>query len=328
MSDPRSALAIELRALEVGQDLPRTYHDGCGQSGQPGHLDAERAIRGAGLDLAEEDDRVLPLTGRYVEVTDAIVVGGQIRQLVIVGREERPRRLAGEVLGDGPGDGQAIEGRRAASDLVEQDQRAARRVSQDVSRLLHLDHERRLSAQDLIGGADAGEDAVDDADARLAGGDEAPHLRQQGDEGRLTQERRLPAHVGTREDEEANAIAADAEVVRDERVGEDPLHHRMAPLAVAQIVVGCDPRLYVVVSARRLSEGCQDVELGDRTRRLVDSTCLGRESLAQLLEQLHLELEAAFVRPQHFLLELLQLLGDVAFTAGDRLLADVVLGHE
>ena len=55
----------------------------------------------------------------------------------------------------------------------------ARGVAQDVGRLLHLDHEGGLAAQDLVGGADAREDAVDEAELGLARGHEAAHLRHE-----------------------------------------------------------------------------------------------------------------------------------------------------
>ena len=44
----------------------------------------------------------------------------------------------------------------------------ARGVVEDVGRLGHLDHEGALAAAQLVAGADAGEDAVGDADASPA----------------------------------------------------------------------------------------------------------------------------------------------------------------
>ena len=100
-----------------------------------------------------------------VEVDDAGQRVGQVGQLVVVRGEDRLRprpRVRREVLGDGPGEAQAVEGRGAAADLVEDDEAARRGGVQDVGGLLHLDHEGRLAARDVVGGADAREDAVDD----------------------------------------------------------------------------------------------------------------------------------------------------------------------
>ena len=76
----------------------------------------------------------------------------------------------------------AVVGAGAAADLVEDDQAARRRVVQDVRRLHHLDHERALARGQVVLRADAGEDAVDQADARRLRRDEGADLRQQRDQ--------------------------------------------------------------------------------------------------------------------------------------------------
>ena len=66
-----------------------------------------------------------------VAVDDAGQRVGEIGQLVVVRGEQRlrpRRRVRREVLGDRPGDAQAVEGRRAAADLVEDDEAARRRA--------------------------------------------------------------------------------------------------------------------------------------------------------------------------------------------------------
>ena len=83
-----------------------------------------------------------------------------------------------QVLGDRPGERDAVERARAPADLVEDDQAARRGVVEDVGRLGHLDHERALAPAQLVGRADAGEEAVDDADPGPLGRDEAADLGQ------------------------------------------------------------------------------------------------------------------------------------------------------
>ena len=85
-------------------------------------------------------------------------------------------------------------------------------VAEDVRRLLHLDHERGLAAQDLVGGAHPGEDPVDQADLRLARGHEAAHLGHEHDERGLAEEGGLAAHVRPGEDEEVLRGVAHGEV--------------------------------------------------------------------------------------------------------------------
>ena len=95
---------------------------------------------------------------------------------MVVRGEERlgaQPRVVVDVLDHRPGDRQAVVGAGAAPDLV-QDQQAARRgVVQDVGRLDHLHHEGGLPGVDLVLRADAGEDAVDQPDARRLGRHEA-----------------------------------------------------------------------------------------------------------------------------------------------------------
>src|SRR3546814_5602401 len=88
----------------------------------------------------------------------------------------------------GPGDGEAVESRRAAADLVENDQRAWPRLVQDGGGFHHLHHEGGASAGQVIRSADAGEQAVDDADMRRLRRHIAAHLGQHGDEGVRSEE--------------------------------------------------------------------------------------------------------------------------------------------
>ena len=63
-----------------------------------------------------------------------------------------------------PGDRQPVEGRGAAADLVEHDEGPLGRLIEDRGGLDHLDHEGRAAAGEIVGGADAAEQAIDDAD--------------------------------------------------------------------------------------------------------------------------------------------------------------------
>ena len=88
-----------------------------------------------------------------------------------------------QVLGDGPGDADAVKGARAAADFVEYDQAVAGGVVQDIGRLLHLDHERAAAAGQVIARAHAREDAIQQRDAGALGRHERTHMRQDGDHG-------------------------------------------------------------------------------------------------------------------------------------------------
>ena len=62
-------------------------------------------------------------------------VCGQVGQFVVMRREERAGAdLVVQMLGDAPRDAQAVEGARAAADLIEDDQAALGGVVEDVRR--------------------------------------------------------------------------------------------------------------------------------------------------------------------------------------------------
>ena len=104
-----------------------------------------------------------------------------------------------------------------------------RRAVQDVRGLLHLHHERRLAARDVVRGADAGEDAVDDAQLGLARRHERAGLRQQAQQRHLAQVGGLAAHVRAGQDRRAGAASpSSVDVVRHERAAGQALDDRMA----------------------------------------------------------------------------------------------------
>ena len=78
--------------------------------------------------------------------------------------EERPRpHPVVEVLGDRPGQGEAIERARPAPHFVEDEQRSRGRLVEDARALGHLDHERALPASEIVRCSHAREEAVDDS---------------------------------------------------------------------------------------------------------------------------------------------------------------------
>ena len=142
-------------------------------AGQPGDVDAVALVGAAGDDPVQEDDLALALADRDVGVAQPGLGLLELDELVVVrGEEGAAADRVVQVLGDRPGERDAVEGAGAAADLVEDHQAARRRVVEDVRRLGHLDHERALAAAQLVAGADAGEDPVDDADPRLLRRDE------------------------------------------------------------------------------------------------------------------------------------------------------------
>src|SRR5439155_1624765 len=107
----------------------------------------------------------------------------------------RPFRAGMEVFDDGARDREAVIGAGAAADLIEKHERAPGGVAQDGRRLEHLDHKRRLAPADVVLSADAGEDAVDDADRRAGGLDTVLELFEARRDEALGADKRLSALV-------------------------------------------------------------------------------------------------------------------------------------
>ena len=109
----------------------------------------------------------VPFPHGDVKIRHAFAFLGQFRQLVIMGREQRARfDFIVEKFRHAPGDRESIEGRSPAADFIENDETALRRVVHDVRRLVHLHHEGRLAAREIVVRADPGKNAIDQADLR------------------------------------------------------------------------------------------------------------------------------------------------------------------
>lgn len=73
-------------------------------------------------------------------------------------------------------------------------------MAQNRRRLDHFEHKRAAVAEEIISGADPAKDAVDDANLGVLGGHIAPGLGENGNHGRLAEERALPSLIGTSDD--------------------------------------------------------------------------------------------------------------------------------
>lgn len=103
----------------MGEDGFCAGEDGLGEAGEAGDLDAVGFVGGAGEDFVEEDDFLVPLAHGDVAVGYGFSSICEVCELVVVGGEEGAAfDVVVEVLGDGPCDGEAVEGGGAAADLV------------------------------------------------------------------------------------------------------------------------------------------------------------------------------------------------------------------
>lgn len=155
--------------LELFKHLFGSFDGFGGKASEFGDVDAVALVCAAADDLAEEDDARGDLLDGRLEVGGVGIFGFEFGEFPIVGREEGFCLFAmggQEVFGNGPGDGDAVVGAGATTNFVEEDEGTGCGVVEDVGRFGHFNHEGRLATREIIAGADAGEDFVDEADAR------------------------------------------------------------------------------------------------------------------------------------------------------------------
>ena len=245
-----------------------------------------------------------------------------------MGREEHfgPRGAVVQLLHHRPGDGQAVERRRAAPDLVQQHQAPGREVGDDRGRLHHLDQERRLTPREVVLRAHAREHPVHQADARGARGDEGADVREHDQVAGLAEVDGLAGHVRPGEDHDAR-LAVERQVVGRHRLPGARLQHRMAPVHDVERRAVVHERTHVAAYVGDLGQSGHDVERGQGARGGQQVGRARRDAPADLVEQLVLEPAPPLLGAEHLGLVLLQLGGDVALGAGQRLAPHVLGGH-
>lgn len=227
-----------MAGFELLEDFFGAGDDVFGEAGKSRDLDAVAFFGAAGEDLAEEDDLLVPLLHGDVVVLHGAAALRERGDLVVVrGEEAAGTDMVVQVLGDAPGDAEAVEGGRAAADLVEDDEAALGGVVEDERGLVHLDHEGGLTTCDVVAGTDAGEDAIDEADLGAGGGQEAANLRHEREQCGLTQVGALTGHVRAGDEDETAFLRLQSDVVRHEALAarEILIEHGMAAVANEEI---------------------------------------------------------------------------------------------
>ena len=266
------------------------------------------------------------LDRRQVTVEHAGMALREPREFEIVGGEQRERAIVGDQpRGDRVRQRQAVEGRGAAADLVHQHQRAVGGGIQDGRGLGHLDHEGRAAAGQVVGGADAGEDAVDRAQAADLGRHPAAAVGQQHDQRGLAHVGGLAAHVGAGQHHHPVALVEHA-VVGHEML-DRRLHHRMAAAADLDARQAGELGRHPAQGLRAQRERGQHVDLGDRAADGLPCGHRSGQGIEQLLVEFALAGQRALLGRQGLVLEGLQFGRDVALGILQGLAAPVFGGH-
>ena len=203
-----------------------------------------------------------------------------------------------------PGDGKPVEGRRAASDLVEDDEGTRAGLIEDRRRLDHFHHEGGAPARQIVRRADTRKEPVHHADMRRGRRNETAHLRHNGDQSVLPEEGRLTGHVGTGEQPDMfrrstvrrQCAVVGHEIAATRLAPERRFDHRMTPAFDMKGERVVDKRPRVALLGGKFGQGRGGIERGQRLGRRRDHFMLGQHLRGERIEQLHLQRERTAAR--------------------------------
>ena len=313
--------------LERGQPLPRVVQNRGRHPRQLRHFDAVALACRAVADGMQEDDLALMLHGVEMHVRRAFHFGRQPGELEIVGGEQgEGADVPGDVVGGGPGQRQPVVGAGATAYLVEEHQAVGGGVAQDVRGLAHLHHEGGTAAGQVVGRADAREDAIQRADGGCRGGHEAAGVGEQGDQRRLPHVGGFAAHIRAGHHQHAAALVQRQVVGHEGRIGLR-LHHRMPPGFDDDGGFGGKRGARQAVALGGDGERMERIQPADLPGGLAQGGQAFAELLEKALEQQPLALQRLGLAGERFVLELLELGHDVALGVLERLAPNVLRGH-
>ena len=291
-------------------------------------MDAITAVGAAFYNFMHEDDVIFMLTHGDVVIDDTGELMFELEQLVVVSGEERfgfDGRAVVQVFDDGPCDGEAVVGGGTAANFVKNDEAARGGVIEDVGGFGHFDHEGGLAAGELITGADAGKDAVNNADFGGGGGDEAAHLRHEDEEGILADIGGFAGHIGPGEDHDLGIGSIEEGVVGDELlVREEALDDGMAACGDVEGVTRGDEGAAVIAAQGDPGEVLQHIKGGDGSGEVLERGVVGGDVEAQFLKEFVFKLAGAFIGVEDAGLHFFKFGSDETLAGGDGLFADVI----
>jgi hypothetical protein len=245
------------------------------------------------------------------------------------GEESARASVLLEMLDDGPGDGETIEGGGAAADFVEEDEARWRRVMENGGDFAHFDEEGGAAASEIVAGADAGENAIGDGELGAARGNEGAHLGHEDNERSLAKISRLAAHVGSGNEKELLAAGFEAEIVGNEALAflaEKFFDDGVAAADDEEFAGVVEFRANVAAIGGEFRERGEDVELGDGGSGAAEASGFGGDAGADVNEELALDLEDAFVGGENFALVVFEFGRGEALGVHEGLLAFVICG--
>ena len=296
-------------------------------------MNTEGVFRTAARQFAEKDNAVIYFAHRDIVVLDAWETLFHVIQLVIVGGKESAGvhfRPFVKMFDDAPSDGDAVVGRGAASQFVEEHQTALRDVVHDVRRLAHFDHEGTFAHRDIVRSPHTRENLVDDSHTCRVGRDERTDLRHQCDERCLAQQRTLTRHIRAGDDDDLLLLGVEQDIVRHiffARRHEGFDHGVASGLDVEHFAL-VHHRTHVALRHGQAGKGVIDVQLGQSLCIALECHDVFGGRCHEFAVESRLEHQNLVFRAENFFLVFLQFLRDVAFRIDERLFANPLRRYE
>ena len=148
-----NALLTDVIGFQSCQNLVCAHDHRARNTGQMGNMNAKALISSAPLNLSQEDHVLAVFLDADAVVDNAGKAAFQLAEFVIMrGKQGLCADLLGinQILHDRPSDAQTVKRTRSTADFVQHDQRILGRTAQNMRHLIHFDHERGLSACQII----------------------------------------------------------------------------------------------------------------------------------------------------------------------------------
>jgi hypothetical protein len=206
------------------------------------------------------------LDGGHVPVAQQWQALAELRQLVVVRGKQRAAAQLGivvDVLDQGLGNRHAVVGAGAAPHFVEDDEAFGGALRQNSGGFGHFDHKRALAGGNVVLGADACENAVDQPDFGAFCWHKRADLGHEYDEGHLAHYGTFAGHVGAGDDANQVCIGRELERVGDEMPAQLLFNHGMPPVFDAQSGVVMHVWAHITIDDRHFGQGGHHVEVGN-----------------------------------------------------------------
>ena len=224
-----------------------------------------------------------------------------------------------------PGNGHTVKGTGASADFVQQNQAVLGGIFQNARHLVHFHHKGRLSAGQVIGGADAGKHPVHHADDRLFCRNKGTDLRHEHNQRRLAHIRAFTGHIGAGDNHgQIRRIVQKQGVGYKQAVLLGSLHHRVAALFNINRVFVVHFRADISVSGSHVRQRAQHVQHADVLAGLLHPVHLSGHLLPHLGEEPIFHILNPIPGGEQIVFQFFQFLGEIPFVVHQGLFPDII----